>query len=60
MIETTTYTVGSCEENAWRRKNLLASHNCIDKGSYFEVAFQWIEHTFSSVKQINLIYQIVK
>jgi hypothetical protein len=60
MIETTTIQVGKCAENAWRRENLLKSHNCIDKGGYFEVAFQWIEHTFSSVKQINLIYQIVK
>lgn len=60
MIETTTIQVGKCEENTWRRNNLLAVHNCVDKGNYNEVAFQWIEHAFNGVKQINIIYRIVK
>ena len=58
MVET--YIVGKCPENAWRRENLLKAHNCVDKGSYHEVSFQWIEHTFNGVKQINLVYRIVK
>ena len=60
MIETTTVLIGKCEENNWRRENLLKSHNCIDKGKYYEISFQWIEHVFNGVKQFNLIYQIIK
>jgi hypothetical protein len=60
MIETTTYTIGKAPEGAWRRNNLLKVHNCIEKENYFEVAFQYVEHTFNGVKQVNLIYQIIK
>jgi hypothetical protein len=60
MIETTTYSIGKAAEGVWRRNNLLKVHHCVEKKSYFEVAFQYVEHTFNGVKQINLIYQIIK
>lgn len=60
MTETITMQVGKCPENTWRRNNLLKVHNCVDKGDYNEVSFQYIEHTFNGVKQIKLIYQIIK
>jgi len=60
MTETTIIQVANCKENSWRRDNLLKTNNCIEKENFFEVAFQFIEHTFSGLKQINLIYQIRK
>jgi hypothetical protein len=60
MIEEITYQVGACPENAWRRNNLLAVHHCEDKGSFHEVSFQYVEHTSNGVKQVRLIYQIIK
>lgn len=60
MIETINVLVGKSECNAWRRNNLLQAHNCVEKDDYYECSFQWIEHASNGVKQINLIYKIVK
>jgi hypothetical protein len=56
----TTILVGKAECNAWRRDNLLALKHCMDKGSYYEVSFQYVENSHRMVKQVRLIYQIVK
>jgi hypothetical protein len=60
MTENIIIQVGKCKENEWRRNNLLSVHHCEDKGSFHEVSFQYVEHTFNGVKQVRLIYQIVK
>jgi hypothetical protein len=56
----TTILVGKAECNAWRRNNLLALKHCMDKGSHYEVSFQWVDHTGRYPKQVRLLYQIVK
>lgn len=60
MPEERIYYEGKCPENTWRRDNLLAVHGCMDKGDYHEVSFQFVEHTFTGVKQVKLIYRITK
>jgi len=60
MVENTIIKVGNCPENKWRRDNLLKATNCIEKDNFFEVVFQFIEHTNNGVVQVNLIYQINK
>lgn len=64
MVESINITIGKAAENAWRYNNLRKAHNCVDKGSFYEVAFQFIEHyredKQNKVKQINLTYMLVK
>jgi hypothetical protein len=62
MTETTTIQLGQCigTPNAWRANNLLKMKHCTEKETFFEVSFQWVEHTHHGVKQVNLIYQILK
>ena len=60
MIENITILIGKCPENAWRRDNLLKVHNCLDKEGYYEVNFQYVEHSRNGVKQVTLTYQIIK
>jgi hypothetical protein len=59
MIERLTYIVG--KDCKWRRDNLLKCSNCIDKGSSWEVTFQYIEHDHNNrAKQVTLTYILYK
>jgi hypothetical protein len=60
MVENIVYTVGKSAMNAWRRNNLLKVHGCVEKENFFEVNFQYVEHMYNGVKQVNLTYHIVK
>lgn len=62
MVETITYTIGFArdEKGFRRRENLLNVSHKVEKENYFEVSFQYVEHTEKGVKQVNLNYQILK
>jgi hypothetical protein len=60
MVENITMDVGKAPEGAWRRNNLLAVRHCVEKESYYEVCFQYVEHTGNGVKQVRLTYHILK
>jgi hypothetical protein len=57
MVEETIIVGKACE---WRRKNLLKCKNIIDKNTYFEITFQYVDHTSRGVEQIRLTYKILK
>ena len=59
-MEETIIQIGKCPEGLWRRNNLMAVRHCIDKGTYHEICFQYVEHTYNGVKQVRLIYQLLK
>lgn len=47
-------------DNEWRRNNLLAVRGCVEKETYHEVRFQWVDNTGSRPVQVSLTYRIVK
>jgi hypothetical protein len=60
MIEET-IIVGKSKENTWRRDNLLRVRNCVDKGTYYEASFQWIDHPRTGPPiEVRITYHILK
>lgn len=52
--------VGRDPMNNWRRDNLLKCKNLIDKGTYYEISFQYVDHTNKGVQQVKLTYKLLK
>jgi len=60
VVEEITIRIGNAPEGAWRRNNLMTVPGIIDTEKYYEVAFQFVEHTAHGVRQIKLKYRLLK
>ena len=53
-------TVGNCEENKWRRDNLLKCKNLVDMGDHYTVSFTSVSSNKDETISLKLTYKILK
>jgi hypothetical protein len=60
VVEEINIRIGNSPEGQWRRDNLMKVPGCLERDKYFEVSFQFVEHTSHGVRQIRLNYKLLK
>lgn len=58
--EEITIEVGKCEENNWRRNNLLKTNHVKDIGDFLQVIFSFMTSSSEKIVNTKLIYNIKK
>jgi len=52
--------VGKCEENNWRRENLMKCKNIVEEKDYYIVSFTQVTSDKGGTSSVKVTYKVLK